>query len=182
LKDIKAADLKSRGLQASNDGNYYLWDHRFYNRLMVEQEFSIDEQKIAEYFPLQSTIEGMLGIFEELFGFVFVEIQPEDRIKLSGMYPLSPILLLSNVPQKMARMISRGILMSRSSVSGMMKTKAARLLVISISTCTPVKGSMATRPISRCSPVTYCPTEPAATPQLHLSAISLNQRLQSHPY
>lgn len=85
LKDIKAADLKSRGLEATNDGNYYLWDHRFYNRLMVEQEFSIDEQKIADYFPLQSTIEGMLGIFEELFGFVFVEIQAEDRAKLSGM-------------------------------------------------------------------------------------------------
>jgi hypothetical protein len=26
----------------------------------------------------------MLGIFEELFGFVFVEIQPEDRAKISG--------------------------------------------------------------------------------------------------
>jgi metallopeptidase MepB len=85
LKEIKAADLKTRGLEATNDGNYYLWDHRFYNRLMVEQEFSIDEQKIAEYFPLQSTVEGMLGIFEDLFGFVFVEVQPEDRVKLSGM-------------------------------------------------------------------------------------------------
>ena len=86
LKDIKAADLKARGLQATNDGNYNLWDHRFYNRLMVEQEFSVNEQYIAEYFPLQSTIDGMLGIFEELFGFVFGEIQPEHRPILSGMY------------------------------------------------------------------------------------------------
>ena len=85
LKAIKAADLDSRGIGATNDGNYYLWDHRFYNRLMVEQEFSIDEQKIAEYFPLQSTIEGMLHIFEELFGFVFVEIEGEDRTKLSSI-------------------------------------------------------------------------------------------------
>jgi metallopeptidase MepB len=84
LKEIKSADLQSRGLETTNDGNYYLWDHRFYNRMMVEKEFSIDEQKIAEYFPLQSTVEGMLGIFEELFGFVFVEIQPEDRAKISG--------------------------------------------------------------------------------------------------
>ena len=58
---------------------------RFYNRLMVEKEFSIDEQKIAEYFPLQSTIEGMLTIFEELFGFAFVEVDAEERTKLSGM-------------------------------------------------------------------------------------------------
>lgn len=90
MKEIKAADLKSRGMEATNDGNYYLWDARYYNRLMVEQEFSIDEQKIAEYFPLQSTIEGMLGIFESLFGFVFVEIQEEDRAKLSGMHASAP--------------------------------------------------------------------------------------------
>jgi metallopeptidase MepB len=87
LLEIKAEDLKSRGLEAQNDGNYYLWDSRFYNRLMVEKEFSIDEQKIAEYFPLQKTIEGMLGIFEELFGFVFIEIGPEDREKLAGLFP-----------------------------------------------------------------------------------------------
>jgi metallopeptidase MepB len=85
LMEIKKEDLKSRGLESTDDGNYYLWDSRFYNRMMVEKEFSIDEQKIAEYFPLQSTIEGMLGIFEELFGFVFVEIDGEERAKLSGM-------------------------------------------------------------------------------------------------
>ena len=84
LLDIKAADLKSRGLEASNDGKYYLWDARFYDRMMIEKEFSIDEQKIAEYFPLQSTIERMLKIFEDLFGLVFVEIGKEDQDKLSG--------------------------------------------------------------------------------------------------
>jgi metallopeptidase MepB len=83
LKDLKQQDLKSRGLEATYDGNYYLWDHRFYDRLMVENEYSIDEQKIAEYFPLQSTIQGMLQIFEELFGLVFVPIEGADRDKIS---------------------------------------------------------------------------------------------------
>jgi len=87
LLDIKNEDLKSRGLEASVDGNYYLWDSRFYNRMMEEKEFSIDEQKIAEYFPLQSTVEGMLTIFEELFGFVFIEVTGEDRAKLSSKWP-----------------------------------------------------------------------------------------------
>jgi metallopeptidase MepB len=87
LMEIKKEDLTSRGLESVNDGNYYLWDARFYNRLMVEKEFFIDEQQIAEYFPLQSTIEGMLTIFEELFGFAFVEIDAAERTKLSGMRP-----------------------------------------------------------------------------------------------
>ncbi|KAH6681398.1 hypothetical protein B0J14DRAFT_613372 [Halenospora varia] len=59
LMELKSKDLKTKGLAHTNNGNYYLWDNRFYNRLMVEKEFSIDEQKIAEYFPLQSTIEGI---------------------------------------------------------------------------------------------------------------------------
>ncbi|KAG9229754.1 putative Saccharolysin [Amylocarpus encephaloides] len=83
LMEIKAEDLKSRGMEASNDGNYYLWDSRFYQRMMVEKEFSIDEQKIADYFPLQSTVQGMLTIFEELFGFAFVEIVGKERAKIS---------------------------------------------------------------------------------------------------
>jgi metallopeptidase MepB len=83
LLEIKNEDLKTRNMDHEIDGNYYLWDTRFYDRMMVEREYSIDENKIAEYFPLQSTIEGMLSIFEELMGFVFVEIGPEDREKLS---------------------------------------------------------------------------------------------------
>jgi len=83
LKELKQEDLKNRNLDKSYDGNYYLWDHRFYDRLMVEKEYTIDEQKIAEYFPLQSTVNSMLQIFEELFGLVFVEIVGEERDKIS---------------------------------------------------------------------------------------------------
>ncbi|KAI1450493.1 Metalloprotease [Annulohypoxylon stygium] len=81
LLELKKKDEESRGLKP--DGNYYLWDHRFYDRMMVEQEYSIDEVKIAEYFPLQSTVQGMLHIFEELFGLVFVELDASERKRLS---------------------------------------------------------------------------------------------------
>jgi len=96
LLKLKKADLTERGLESEYDGNYYLWDSRFYGRMMVEKEFSINEQKIAEYFPLQSTIEGMLSIFENLMGFVFVEIVGEDRDKLSGMYNKSLLWINAN--------------------------------------------------------------------------------------
>jgi metallopeptidase MepB len=83
LMQLKSEDLKSRGLAHTDDGNFYLWDDKFYNQLMAGMEFSFDEQIIAEYFPLQATIEGMLAIFEELMGFVFVEIGPADGAKIS---------------------------------------------------------------------------------------------------
>ncbi len=81
LLEVKKADTEARGVPF--DGNYYLWDHRFYDRMMIEKEFNIDENKIAEYFPLPSTVAGMLKIFEQLFGFQFVELAPEDRIRIS---------------------------------------------------------------------------------------------------
>ncbi|CAK7220130.1 metalloendopeptidase [Sporothrix curviconia] len=81
LLQLKKADTTELGLPF--DGNYYLWDHRYYDRLMIEKEYSIDENEVAEYFPLRPVVAGMLKIFEELFGFVFVELGPEERKSIS---------------------------------------------------------------------------------------------------
>ncbi|KAL9611560.1 MAG: hypothetical protein Q9167_003807 [Letrouitia subvulpina] len=83
LADLKQQDLKNRGAERSFDGKYYLWDHRFYDRLMLEKDYSLDQEKLAEYFPLQTCIRGMLEIFEQLFGLAFVEIEGADRAALS---------------------------------------------------------------------------------------------------
>lgn len=84
LKSLKLKDLKSRGEEATYDGHYFLWDHRYYNRLMIEEECSVDQQKVAEYFPLETTVEGMLNIFEKLFGLVFIELTPgKERDELT---------------------------------------------------------------------------------------------------
>lgn len=81
LLELKQQDLKARSLV--DDGKYFLWDHRYYDRLMLERDFQLDQQIIAEYFPLQTTIQGMLKIFEELFGLAFVEITGDDRTALA---------------------------------------------------------------------------------------------------
>jgi metallopeptidase MepB len=77
LKKMKADDLQSRS--EDFDGRYYLWDHRFYDRMMEEKDYQLDQQLISEYFPLQTTIRGMLHIFEEIFGLLFVEVVGKDR-------------------------------------------------------------------------------------------------------
>jgi metallopeptidase MepB len=83
LLELKKQDLQNRSRTNDFDGRYYLWDHRYYDTLMLENEYSLDQQKIAEYFPLQPTIEGMLKIFEEIFGLVFVEIVGKERDAIS---------------------------------------------------------------------------------------------------
>lgn len=75
--------LKKKDMAGKDDGRYYLWDHRYYDRLMLEQDYQLDQNQIAEYFPLSTSIEGMLGIFETLFGMQFFEITGEDRDSIS---------------------------------------------------------------------------------------------------
>ena len=55
----------------------------FYDTLMLEQEYSLDQEAISEYFPLETSIRGMLQIFEEIFGLVFVQITGKDRDAIS---------------------------------------------------------------------------------------------------
>ena len=77
LKALKKEILDSKG--QSFDGRYWLWDHRYYSRIQLERDFKLDQQKVAEYFPLQTTLSSMLKIFEELLGLKFVEVTGENR-------------------------------------------------------------------------------------------------------
>ncbi|PNY24215.1 Saccharolysin [Tolypocladium capitatum] len=81
LLEYKKRDCQERG--AAFDGSLYLWDVPYYSRVMKEKEFSVDEVEISQYFPVESTFAGMLKIFEEIFGFVFVQLEASDRARLS---------------------------------------------------------------------------------------------------
>lgn len=82
LLEYKESDLKERG--EKSDGNFYMWDTAFYSRIQKEKEFQVDEGKISQYFPVETTFNGMLKIFEEIFGLHFVEVTEEDRKKISS--------------------------------------------------------------------------------------------------
>lgn len=69
LKQLKAQDLKEKGEE--DDGKFYLWDRALYSRLLVERDYAVDQENVAEYFPLDWTIEKMLEIFAGLFGLDF---------------------------------------------------------------------------------------------------------------
>lgn len=69
FKELKKKDYEECGFLY--DGNYYFWDYCYYDCLMIEKEYSIDENVIVEYFLIIFIIEGMFKIFEMFFGFVF---------------------------------------------------------------------------------------------------------------
>ncbi|KAE8418871.1 hypothetical protein BDV36DRAFT_282629 [Aspergillus pseudocaelatus] len=82
LKQLKKADFEFRG--ETFDGRYFLWDHQYYHRMMLEKQYSVHQQKIVEYFPLLGTIMGMLEICETLFGLSFSKFSTDQRTKLAN--------------------------------------------------------------------------------------------------
>lgn len=48
------------------------WDWAFYARILEKERYSVDSLLISEYFEVNHSLKGMLGIFEELFGMVFI--------------------------------------------------------------------------------------------------------------
>jgi len=81
LLELKEADYKERGLEF--DGKLYYWDFSFYDNILVENEYQVDLQKLSEYFPVESTLDKLMGIFQDLFGFVFILLEDEDKARLS---------------------------------------------------------------------------------------------------
>ena len=81
LMKLKKKEREGRG--ETFDEKYYLWDEWYYGRLHLEDSYQLDAQEVAKYFPLQSTIDRMLHIFEELLGLVCVQVM--KRI-LKGLY------------------------------------------------------------------------------------------------
>ncbi|KAF2864423.1 zincin [Piedraia hortae CBS 480.64] len=81
-KELEKLKQLKKGETGEAD-RYFLWDHRYYDTLMLERDYQLDQNRIAEYFPLESTINGMLEIFEHLFGMEFVKLTGEDLDKIS---------------------------------------------------------------------------------------------------
>ncbi|CZT52381.1 related to metallopeptidase MepB [Rhynchosporium secalis] len=80
LRKLKRQTLVSQGLEEGEiDDRLFLWDQLFYMRLLEEQEHDLDQNKIAEFFPLDETVQGLLENFEILFGVVFVDLSEKSR-------------------------------------------------------------------------------------------------------
>ncbi|KAM0563059.1 hypothetical protein ACHAPJ_001903 [Fusarium lateritium] len=74
LFEIKKAYIQENGTDEEQDDAKTLnaWDWAFYARILEKERYSVDSLLISEYFELNHSLKGMLQIFEELFGMVFI--------------------------------------------------------------------------------------------------------------
>jgi Zn-dependent oligopeptidase len=51
------------------------WDRSFYTNILKEKFYSIDEEKIKEYFPTDNVVKVTMEIYQELLGLVFTQVE-----------------------------------------------------------------------------------------------------------
>ncbi|KAI8638674.1 hypothetical protein BD408DRAFT_422639 [Parasitella parasitica] len=76
LKDLKKAEKAERGEKF--DGTFNAWDSSYYQRILLENEYSVDQEQIKKFFSLETTIQKMLDIYEKVLGLKLVKV-PADK-------------------------------------------------------------------------------------------------------
>lgn len=77
LLKLKEEDYAKKGLPF--DGQFYAWDNRFYTNILLESEYKVDGQKIANYFPIQNTVDGILGLYEQTLRLKFYKVPDAEK-------------------------------------------------------------------------------------------------------
>ena len=66
------------GVSLTKDGKLESWNAGYVSTYFKKKHYDIDEQKLAEYFPMEQTIRGLLDIYEKFFN---LKVEIIDNVK-----------------------------------------------------------------------------------------------------
>lgn len=83
------------------------WDYGFFDDQLLKKKYAVDEEKVAEYFPVQRVIQGFFDITSRLYGIEYKDITADATklgmpiwypdVKLYGVYDKKSGQLLGRV-------------------------------------------------------------------------------------
>ncbi|CEL52913.1 metallopeptidase MepB [Rhizoctonia solani AG-1 IB] len=72
---LKLKEKEHSKLGLPYDGQFYIWDYRYYDRVFVEESLSLDDALVKEYFPVDVVVPTILEIYQDLLGVEFQEVK-----------------------------------------------------------------------------------------------------------
>jgi Zn-dependent oligopeptidase len=70
---LKEKEHKELGLPFN--GEFYIWDYRYYDRKFIEESLDLDDSVVKEYFPVSKVVPTILNIYQNLLSVNFKEIK-----------------------------------------------------------------------------------------------------------
>jgi len=66
--------LKDAEEGAESDHRIHAWDWRYYDNQLRKKRYDVDEEKVKEYFPLETVASGLLDVYQTLLGVKFRKV------------------------------------------------------------------------------------------------------------
>jgi len=76
LAKLKGELAAERG--ETSDGKINSWDFQFFHTLLKEREYTVDEDKVREYFPLSVVKKGLLEAYQTILSLKFTQVPTQD--------------------------------------------------------------------------------------------------------
>ena len=74
-----------------------MWDYRYYLNLVEERDYAVDHEALRRYFPFDAVLEGMLGIYKDVFGLEFTQLKQtqswHDDVMLFEVFEVHEVAL-----------------------------------------------------------------------------------------
>lgn len=74
--DQDQAELLEVKRKHTGDPNAVLnvWDYTYYKGVLLKEKYAVDSEKVAEYFPMESVVQGIFDITSKLYGIEYRDV------------------------------------------------------------------------------------------------------------
>jgi len=74
-QDIAELTASKREETGDAEARLELWDWRYQMQRVLREQYAVDQFAVAEYFPLEATLEGLFDVYQRVVGVRFVPIE-----------------------------------------------------------------------------------------------------------
>ena len=76
--DAELAEFRNLKVKETGDANAQIntWDWRYYSNQLQKEKYTVDAEQLRVFFPYQRVLEGMFGIYQNIFGLKFERVDP----------------------------------------------------------------------------------------------------------